>query len=115
MQSRQSRRYPELKKLVMEASHALARLDAERLEELALSCQALNRELDSAKSTDRTALSAEAREASRGMVVLASLLDATRANYRVMNRLMELHVGRLEYSEPRGSMPILQEIRHGNN
>jgi hypothetical protein len=34
-----------LKELVVEASRALARLDAGRLEELALSCQALNREL----------------------------------------------------------------------
>ena len=37
---------PELKELVREASRALASLDAGRLEELALSCQALNRELD---------------------------------------------------------------------
>jgi hypothetical protein len=36
---------PKLKELVVEASRALARLDADRLEELALSCQALNREL----------------------------------------------------------------------
>jgi hypothetical protein len=34
-----------LKDLVIEASRALARLDADRLEELALSCQALNRDL----------------------------------------------------------------------
>ncbi len=38
---------PELKELVVEASRALARLDAPRLEELALSCEALNRDLDS--------------------------------------------------------------------
>ena len=36
---------PELKELVVEASRALARLDADRLEEMALSCQALNRVL----------------------------------------------------------------------
>ena len=35
---------PELKQLVGEASRALASLDADRLEELALSCQALNRD-----------------------------------------------------------------------
>ena len=33
------REHPELKELVVEASRALARLDADRLEELALSCQ----------------------------------------------------------------------------
>ena len=38
-------RHPKLKELVVEASRALARLDADRLEELALSCQALNRDL----------------------------------------------------------------------
>jgi hypothetical protein len=36
---------PKLKELVVEASRALARLDADRLEEFALSCQALNRDL----------------------------------------------------------------------
>ena len=36
-------RQPELNELVREASKALACLDADRLEELALSCQALNR------------------------------------------------------------------------
>ena len=41
------RDYPELKELVAEASRALAQLDAGRLEELALSCQALNRDLQS--------------------------------------------------------------------
>src|SRR6202021_1865741 len=35
----------EMKELVREASAALARLDAERLEELARCCQALNRDL----------------------------------------------------------------------
>ena len=45
LQLRDGRFNPELKALVVEASLALARLDADRLEELALSCQALNRDL----------------------------------------------------------------------
>jgi len=45
MQRAAQARNPELRQLVMEASQALARLDAGRLEELALSCKALNREL----------------------------------------------------------------------
>ena len=33
------------------------------------------------------------------MAVFARVLDATRANLQVMNRLRELRMGRLEYSE----------------
>ena len=44
---------PELKQLVAEASQALACLDADRLEELARSCQALNRELPNLQREER--------------------------------------------------------------
>jgi aminopeptidase N len=88
--------HPELKQLVAEASQALARLDAGRLEELALSCQALNRGLD---TEDRAVLAQESREAAGEMAVFARVLEATRANLNVMNRLRELRAGRLEYGE----------------
>ena len=90
---------PELKELVTEASQALARLDAPRLEELALSCQALNREAASFQAEEKRELSRQAREAAGDMAVFARVLEATRANLRVMNRLRELRASRLEYSE----------------
>ncbi len=90
---------PKLKELVVEASQALARLDAERLEELALSCQALNRDLAEADRDARAALAVESREAVGDMAVFARVLEATRANLNVMNRLRELREGRLEYAE----------------
>jgi hypothetical protein len=126
--------YPTLRQLVMEASQALARLDAARLEELALSCKALNRDLnrDSARDLNRgrnsnqdreqsrdlagdlardltcgltcseaarrTQLGREAREAQGEMAVFARVLDGTRNNLNVLNRLRELRAGRLEYS-----------------
>ncbi len=37
---------PELKNMLAEASHALAHLEADRLEEMALSCAALVRDMD---------------------------------------------------------------------
>jgi hypothetical protein len=83
-----------LKETVAEASRALARLDAGRLEELALSCQALNRDLAEA---DNKRLAVEFREAASEMAVFARVLEATRANLQVMNRLRELREGRLEY------------------
>jgi hypothetical protein len=107
---------PLLKELVVEASQALSRLDAERLEELALSCQALTRELveQEWKKHDgdgRTVLEREAREAAGDMAVFARVLEATRANLEVMNRLRELRAGRLEYGQPWRRM----ESGHGNN
>ena len=90
---------PELRELVAEASRALARLDAARLEELALSCQALNRDLGPMSAEERRQMARQAREAAAGMAVFARVLDATRANVNVMNRLRELRAGRLEYSE----------------
>lgn len=87
----------ELRKLVSEASHALARLDTRRLEELALSCQELNRDLTTMAPDQRQQLATEAREASADMAVFARVLEATRANIKVIERLRELRTQRLEY------------------
>ncbi len=113
---------PLLKELVVEASQALARLDAERLEELALSCQALNRELEREDAAERQALALEVKEAAGDMAVFARVLEATRANLNVMNRLRELRAGRLEYREGRlayGESQVQQwrrtESGHGDN
>jgi hypothetical protein len=86
---------PELKEIVAEASQALGLLDAERLEELARACQALNR--DHAELAQRAR---EAGDAAGGMAVLARVLDATRSNLHVMHRLRELRMGAVSYSEP---------------
>ncbi len=94
---------PELKMLVAEAAWSLAKLDAERLEELALSCRALNRE---GTSGNQQLTAREVREAKRDMAVLAKVLEATRTNVIVMNRLRELHAGRMEYS-------VVQESKTG--
>ncbi len=115
---------PELKQLVVEASQALARLDAARLEELALSCQALNRDLasDDQASDDlasdpaaRTRLARQAREAAAEMAVFARVLEATRNNLQVMNRLRDLRTGRLEYSEMQARGWLPRESGHGDN
>lgn len=106
------RGHPKLKELVVEASRALARLDADRLEELALSCQALNRDLGHVSVYERAELALQAREASGDMAVLARVLEATRANLNVMNRLRELRAGRLEYGQ--AEWPRM-ESGHGDN
>ena len=118
---------PKLKELVVEASRALTRLDANRLEELALSCQALNRDLVQSDwlhgdAADRKSLALECKEAEGDMAVFARVLEATRANLNVMNRLRELRVGHLEYREgpleyggSQASGWVRTESGHGNN
>jgi hypothetical protein len=105
---------PELKEIVVEASRALARLDAPRLEELALSCRALTQVLPSGNRGMRRDVARQAREAQGDMAVFARVLEATRANLSVMNRLRELRRGSLEYTE-RQILGQIAEGRDGND
>jgi hypothetical protein len=107
--------HPELKEVVAEASRALAQLDAGRLEELALSCQALNRALPMASAAEKRILRRQAAEAQADMAVLGRVLEATRANLKVMNRLRELRQGRLEYSERQVGGWAKTESDHGEH
>ncbi|HEY1983851.1 MAG TPA: hypothetical protein VGG85_00495 [Terracidiphilus sp.] len=112
---------PQLRALVVEASHALARLDADRLDELALSCQALNRELTPIPEGRRADLAAQCRNASADLALLGRVLEATRANLAVMSRLRDLRQSPLEYrpgpalegTAAWASVP--SETRHGND
>jgi hypothetical protein len=101
---------PEIRALVVEASQALARLDRARLEELALSCQALNRGLGSLNQSQGMNLARQARKAAADMAVFGRVLEATRANLNVMNRLRELRLGRLEYGAPAASF-VSRDVR----
>jgi aminopeptidase N len=109
------RQHAALKELVVEASRALARLDADRLEELALSCQELNRNTAPADTEQGRERARQAREAKGDMAVFARVLEATRANLDVMTRLRDLRAGRMEYGErqARGWLPT--ESGHGDN
>jgi hypothetical protein len=82
--------------MIAEASLALARLDGVRLEELALSCEALIRELGDADKNQRISFGCEARNAVQEMAVFARVLEATRSNLSVMHRLREMRARRLE-------------------
>jgi hypothetical protein len=97
LQPGNSRFNPEMKALVVEASLALARLDADRLEELALSCRALNRDLAAGSGHERMEMARASRESSGEMAVFERVLEATRANLDVMSRLRQLRQGQREY------------------
>jgi hypothetical protein len=106
---------PELKQLAAEASRALASLDADRLEELARSCHALNRALPNIEQEAHIELARQAGAATGDLAVFGRVLEATRANLEVMNRLRELQMGRLEYGQPSSQRPFLGGSFHGDN
>ena len=95
----------DLRRIVREASQALAFLDVIRLEELAISCQRLTRDVASLPPTE---LALQASRASTDMAVFARVIDATRANLDVMLRLRHLREGRVEYN------PMLENV-HGHD
>jgi hypothetical protein len=99
--------HPELKALVAEAARALAVLDAGRLEELALVCQALNRPWE-----DRADKVRQVREAMKNMAVFGRVLEATRANLEVMHRLRDLREGRAGYGGAIGEMTGAADGNH---
>ena len=92
------RLHPELRDLIAEATRSLARLDAGRLEELALSCRALIRDLEAAGRPWQQEMVRQAWEAQGDLAVFGRVLEATAANLAVMNRIRELRAGgALEY------------------
>jgi hypothetical protein len=111
----ESRVHPKLKDLVVEASRSLALLDADRLEELALSCEVLNRRLAPRDAGARAVLALEASEAVGDMAVFGRVLEATGANLQVMRRLRQVRTGCLEYGERQVQGWSRTEGSHGDN
>ena len=101
---------PELKVLVAEAARSLAKLDVERLEELALSCHALNRD---AIERNRFPSVLEASAAKQDLALLAKIMEATRTNAAILSRLRELRAGKVEYSVGRDSTVNSTEVCNG--
>ena len=101
--------HPELKAMVAEAVRSLAKLDADRLEELAVSCHALNCDMTPA---GQHAFEREVRAAKKDMAALAQVLQATGANAAVLRQLRE-HSSRREYSVLREPRMREEEAAHG--
>lgn len=99
-----------LKALVTEAVQALGKLDANRLEELAISCRVLNSDPAAAM---RAIPESDLRSAGTEMAALARVLEATRANLDVMNRLREFHARRMEYKSAQSAADGGAEVIHG--
>ena len=107
--------HPALKQVIAEASLALARLDGDRLEELALSCEALNRGLGNPDENTRILFECEARNAVQEMAGFARVLEATRSNLNVVHRLGEMRARRLECLDGMDGALGYGRVRHGDN
>jgi hypothetical protein len=106
--------YPELRRTLVEASEALARLDADRLEEMALSCEAL---VSGGEQRDGSGceLNCAASDTARELSILGRVIDATKTNLTVLRSLRDRKCARLEYGPlPAGAVSTV-EGRHGDH
>jgi len=104
-----------IEEIVLEASKALTSWDADRLEELALSCEALNSDLMLLTPAGRAALAVEAQRAHRHLTVLKRSVHFTRENLKVLKNLSAAHREQLEYSPGPLCDWETGEREHGNN
>ena len=79
-----------LREVMQQATAALISMDAERLEELALCCADLNREIEETGSAAETLL--VLREAAEDVGLLGRVLYETRANLTVLSRLHAIRI-----------------------
>lgn len=93
----EKRFYPDLREMMADAVAALARLDADRLEELALSARMFNCDCQSDGNADGVEMYREARETSKEIALFRGVLEATRENLRVLHQLRNHRGGELEY------------------
>jgi hypothetical protein len=107
---------PGLKSMLAEASLALANLDGERLEEMALSCAALVRDADGERGEARKQCESGLGAAKQEMAIFVRVLEATRANLEVIHRLLPVRAARLEYGpDPRDCVDAAEESEHGDH
>lgn len=99
----------------MDAASALARLDFLHLEALEASARHLCSVTTEIKDQDRREFSGQLKEAEIAMELFARVIEATRENLDVLNRLQQGRQGLLEYTFPDWQGPMEAESRHGNN
>ncbi len=102
----------ELRRTLVEASKALARLDADRLEELALCCVAL---IETEKLPEVQPAGPATGDAARELSVLNRMLDSTCANLRIMHGLRDGKAHQLEYGTRDARFGAMRGSEDGND
>ena len=104
------------KDTLVNLSHALAHLDADRLEEMALSCAALVRDGNAAHFDTHRQAKPSFGEAEREVATFARILGATTANLNVIRRARTPHAAtQLEYGEARSFFSFSADGKHGDH
>lgn len=101
----------ELTRIAREASRALTLLDADHLERLARTCDGMTAVCRKGWGRRSPFVASGAPQLGRELAGLSRILDATRANLAVMERLRDLREGRLEYRPPHAEA----KASHGND
>lgn len=107
--------WPELKELLAEASRALARLDAERLEKLVISCHALNCGLAGKEAECPLPGLSEPRAIAHEMRTFARVMEMTRANWDFIHGLRAMGEDQLEYGPVTRQGWMRTRSARGNN
>jgi hypothetical protein len=107
--------YAEWKDTLVKASYALAHLDADRLEEMALSCAALVRDGSAAHLDAHRQAEPRFGEAEREVAIFARVLEATKTNLNVIRRVCARVTTQLEYGEARSFCGVSAEGKHGDH
>ena len=105
----------EHRNLIVEAAGALARLEADRLEGMALSCEALSGGLIPAACARNEAIALDASDLLHEMKVFAQILEATRANMNVILGLSESRSITIEYGCGSKKNWMVMETRNGHD
>lgn len=104
----------ELKDLLAEAARSLASLDANRLEELAECCVSLRCGFAAMKPGGWANVRRQSIVAAKEMTMFGRVLEATRANLKIIERLGALPDA-LEYSESQVSGSSCREAGRGDD
>jgi hypothetical protein len=104
----------ELREALIAASRALARLDADRLEELALSCQALVSGFERGAGANLQQGS-RPRDGGRELTELGLVLRATQANLAVLRGLRRGGATELEYGQAAARAGTAIEAHDGDH
>lgn len=105
---------PNLRELLIEATQALARLDADRLEEMALSCQSLVRLVKQPVGVDGES-GCRCGSADGQLAALRLALRATESNLAVLRGLCHGRSESLEYGPMAVRDRLLQEGHDGHH
>ncbi len=104
----------DLKEILGEASRALARLDANRLEDMTRRCEALVCGSDTEPEAKRPPMLAESAMDNE-ITTFARVVEATRINLQVLRRLTEIEAGQLEYSFATAGRNRAKRNEHGHD